>query len=265
MPTFLRTIVAGALLVVAMAGAAAQTSPPPSSRQLAPGFSERAAGSTLLVLPADMELFSMSAGGVIEPRADWTEAAQKNFKAALAQRRGQLGPGLVDLTEAQLDDFAELSALHRAVAEAVWVHHVHSGMELPTKADQLDWSLGAAVQPLRERTGADYALFTWVRDSYASSERKAAMFAMALLGAISTGGEQNAYASLVDLRTGRVVWFNDLRRMWGDLREPEPAAETVDALLKGFPGFEGSAAATARSGASAFRTAGHRPGQEVAP
>ena len=58
---------------------------------------------------------------------------------------------------------------------------------------------------------------------------------MAALGSIMFGGTQAAYASLVDLQTGRVVWFNDLDRMWGDLREAQPAAETVETLLKGFP------------------------------
>ena len=72
----------------------------------------------------------------------------------------------------------------------------------------------------------------------ASNERKVAMLALALLGAISLGGEQVGYASLVDLNTGRIVWFNQLNRMSGDLREPGPAVETVDALLKGFPGMQ---------------------------
>jgi hypothetical protein len=46
------------------------------------------------------------------------------------------------------------------------------------------------------------------------------------------------YASLVDLNTGRVVWFNKLDRMWGDLRDPGASVETVDALLNGFPGMQ---------------------------
>ena len=109
-------------------------------------------------------------------------------------------------------------------------------MRLPTKQQRLDWSLGSeSVQALRERTGADYALFTWIRDSYASTERKLAILAMALMGSFMLGGEQVGYASLVDLRTGRIVWFNELSRMSGDLREPQAAAETVEALLKGFP------------------------------
>jgi hypothetical protein len=228
-----RWLLAAALLA---AGAAqAQEGPPPDR---APGFTARTAESRLLVLPPDMELFSVSAGGVVEPRADWTEAAQKNFRAAIATQRERLGPRLTQLDTAQAEDFGEIVNLHRAVAEAISMHHSGGLMELATKGQALDWSLGDAVRPIRERTGADYALFTWIRDSYASTERKAAMLALALLGAISFGGEQTGYASLVDLRTGRVVWFHRLNRMSGDLREPAPAVETVEALLKGFPGTQ---------------------------
>ena len=229
---------AAALLVAAaLAAGAASAAPPDAKQQLAPGFTARPAASRVLVLPPDMELFSISAGGVSEPRADWTEAAQKNFRLALVKQAKLLGEQAPELQPEQLEDYAGVLALHRAVADAIYQHHTSSGMKLPTKDGRLDWTLGAeAVRPLKEKTGADYALFTWVRDSYASSERKAAMLAMALLGAISLGGQQIGYASLVDLNTGRVVWHNELDRMSGDLRKPGPATETVEALLKGFPG-----------------------------
>lgn len=240
MPTFApwrftRPLLLALALVLAAAAAQAQD----RSKQLAPGFTTRAADSRLLILPADMELYSMSAGGVIEPRADWTDAAQKHFGTALAAQGKILGPKVTRMTLAEADQFSDVVTLHRAVADAISLHHGRGGlMELATKGDRLEWSLGDAVQPLRERTGADYALFTWIRDSYASSERKMAMVAMALLGAITTGGEQVGYASLVDLRTGRVVWFNQLNRMSGDLRDAEPAVETVQTLLKGFPALQ---------------------------
>lgn len=236
MPTSIPTLLKQLAIALALLAGAAQAAEP-VSRQYAPGFSARPAASRLLVIPADMELFSISAGGVTEPRADWTEAAQKHFRAALLARP-ELGANRLDITEAQLDEFAEVLALHRAVAESIWVHHVKGGMQLPTKDGRLDWSLGSTVKPLRDKTGADYALFFWVRDTYASSERKLTMMAMALLGSVMMGGSQAAYASLVDLQTGRVVWFNDLDRMWGDLREAQPAAETVETLLKGFPGLQ---------------------------
>lgn len=239
MPTFAPRSATRLLLLALLLAAASAQAQEASSRQLAPGFTQRSADSRLLILPADMELYSMSAGGVVEPRADWTDAAQKHFLAALVAQRKTLGPRVTVLDAAQAEDFFEIVSLHRAVADAIALHHSRGGLlALATKGEKLDWSLGDAVQPLREKTGADYALFTWMRDSYASSERKAAMVALALLGAISTGGEQVGYASLVDLRTGRVVWFNRLDRMAGDLREAEPAVETVQSLLKGFPGLQ---------------------------
>ena len=230
--SFVRAALAAALVASCLATAQAQTT---SSKNFAPGFTQRTPGSKLVIVPMDMELFSQSAGGVLEPRADWTEAAQKHFRTALLARASVVGSNSVELAERDLDELGQLNALHGAVAEAVFIHHMMGMPQLPTKDKTLDWTLGEAVDPLRARTGADYALFFWVRDSYASAERKAAMVAMALLGVGIAGGSQIGYASLVDLRTGRIVWFNNLARAFGDLREAKPAEETVDSLLRGFP------------------------------
>jgi hypothetical protein len=235
MPALASRITRFWLLALLLATASVQAQ---DSRQLAPGFSARTAESRVLVLPADIELFSISAGGVAEPRADWTDSAQKHFAQALAAQRKVLGERVTTWDSAQADDYADIVTLHRAVAEAISIHHNGGMLELATKGKRLDWSLGDAVQPLKERTGADYALFTWLRDSYASTERKMMMMGMALIGGILIGGEQVGYASLVDLKTGRVVWFNELNRMRGDLRDERAATETVEALLKGFPGMK---------------------------
>jgi hypothetical protein len=77
-----------------------------------------------------------------------------------------------------------------------------------------------------------------VRDSYASGERQFMMGAVALLSlgqVVPGGGLQQGYASLVDLNTGRVLWFNRMARTAGDLREPAKAAASVDVLLDQFP------------------------------
>jgi hypothetical protein len=205
------------------------------SKNLAPDFSSRPAASKLVVLPVDIELFSLSAGGVPEPKADWTQAATKHFNTALKTKNNLLGLNVASMSESEVDEFAELSALHGAVATSIFRHHMLGRIALPTKDGKLLWTMGDAVKGLREKTGADYALFTWVRDSYASAERKAAMVAFALLGVGIAGGTQIGYASLVDLKTGQVVWFNNLFRQTGDLREEKPALETVSDLLKGFP------------------------------
>ena len=90
---------------------------------------------------------------------------------------------------------------------------------------------------LGRATGMDYALFLYAQDSYASGGRIAMQvlgIAGCLIGLCAPqigGGSQFAYASLVDLRTGEVVWFNVLQSQLGDIRTQEGAAQMVDRLL----------------------------------
>ena len=88
---------------------------------------------------------------------------------------------------------------------------------------------------IRDHYHGDYALFVFVRDSYSSAGRQAVIVAAALFGVGVQGGQQIGFASLVDLRTGRVVWFNRLASQYGSLKEEKPAAETVKHLLEGMP------------------------------
>ena len=229
-----RALAGGALLVSLLALAGHVSA---QSKNLAPGFSALALGSRVAIMPTDIELFSISGGGVLEPKADWTEAASRHFKNALVEKQKKaLKLDVVEVSEKDADELAEINALHGAVARAISMHHFGPGsLSLPTKDGKLDWSLGEATRAIKQATGADYALFTWVRDSYASSERIATMIALAVLGIGVRGGMQTGYASLVELETGRVLWFNQLQRASGDLREAEKAAETIDTLLANFP------------------------------
>jgi len=61
------------------------------------------------------------------------------------------------------------------------------------------------------------------------------MLLLAMAGIGVTGGVQVGYASLIDLDSGQLVWFNQLARGSGALREPESARETMGVLLTGFP------------------------------
>ncbi|MFY7915746.1 MAG: hypothetical protein ACOVPA_13900 [Rubrivivax sp.] len=220
-----------AALCLAVAPAQAQ-----DSRLLAPGFSQLAKSAEVVVMPVDVELFSMSAGGVNEPRADWTASAHGHMKQALQDKARKLGIKFKQMDEQSADAFAEQVSLHAAVARSIALHHsVGGAWALPTKDGKLDWSFGDAMQALKQQSGSQYGLFVWVRDSYASAERKMAMVGMAILGIGLTGGSQVGYASLVDLGSGQVVWFNRLARASGDLRDAVSAAESIEALMTGFP------------------------------
>lgn len=202
---------------------------------LAPGFKALAEGTKVALMPIDVELFNISAGGVVEPHAEWTNTALGFMREGFSRTREKSKVQFVDVEDRTDESIEELGRLHDAVGKAIAFHHF--GMfTLPTKERKLDWSLGSDVKSIREKTGADYALFVHLRDSYASAERKAAMVVAAIFGVGLGGGVQNGYASLVNLQTGDIVWFNRLMRASGDLREREPAMESVKALLAGFPG-----------------------------
>ena len=56
-----------------------------------------------------------------------------------------------------------------------------------------------------------------------------------LFGVPLAGGQQAGFASLVDLDTGNIVWFNRLQRGTGDLRTLDAARGSVSALMTEFP------------------------------
>jgi len=212
------------------------TTAPAVAASLAPGFDSLAGGEKMVLVPPDVELFSISAGGVVEPRGDWTVSAVAHVATAMRAKVGSAGLQVVEIGEDTTMAFKEAFALHAAVASAIALHHNgSSNLTLPTKGGRLDWSFGDAFGDLARQTGARYALFSWIRDSYASGERVATMVLMAMLGVGIGGGVQVGYASLVDLQTGQVLWFNKMFRAKGDLRDASSAASSIDELLKDLP------------------------------
>ncbi|URD61795.1 hypothetical protein M8312_04585 [Sphingomonas sp. KRR8] len=204
----------------------------------------------LIVLRPEVEVGAVTTGGMVEPRADWTEQARSNVIAALrTQQEGRGGQTLIldrrdSLPTVPAEQVAELERLNAAVDQSIALHK-YSGVTLPSKRRRgLDYTLGQDAVRFGQRTGYDYALFLHAEDSFASQGRVALQvlgIAGCFIGfcAPNVGGAgQFAYASLVDLRTGEVVWFNVLQAgsqvagvKMGDLRTPDGAAQMVERLL----------------------------------
>lgn len=232
-PLFLLT----ALTLTVLAGGCAQTRSAGPEVSLKPHDGQRA----VLLMPADVELSLLTTGGLLEPHAAWTEQGRQNVIAALGAEMAERGIAVVSYGDDSLGTYqiapgdTQLVKLHEAVGGAILLHKYAAGFELPTKKSRFDWTLGEGARELRERHGADYALFVYAEDSFSSDGRVALKIALALLGAHVQGGRQVAFASLVDLDSGAVVWFNTLFSEYGDLRDPNGARETVDALLRSSP------------------------------
>jgi hypothetical protein len=204
----------------------------------------------LLVLRPDVSVGSLTTGGMVEPRADWTDEARANIVAALRAQQSSHGGNVTiiehwkQLPGVSPDELADVERLNGAVAESIVVHK-YLGDYLPTKRGKgLDWTLGQDAVRLGQKTGYDYALFMHAEDQVASGGR-IALGVIGLAGCIvgfcapNVGGAQQLdYASLVDLKTGEVVWFNVVLASsqvpgikFGDIRSPQGAAQMVDRLL----------------------------------
>jgi hypothetical protein len=204
----------------------------------------------LLVLRPDVTVGSLTTGGMTEPRADWTDQARTNITAALRAQQAARGGKLTivehrnELPGVSTQELADVERLNFVVDESI-VEHKYLGDYLPTKYKRgLDWTLGGDAVRLGQKTGYDYALFLHAEDQVASTGR-IALGVLGLAGCIvgfcapNVGGaEQLDYASLVDLRTGEVVWFNVVDAAsqvpgikFGDLRTPDGAAQMIERLL----------------------------------
>jgi hypothetical protein len=194
----------------------------------------------VLLLPPDIELSELSAGGVLTPKAAWTETAKSNIDTAIDAALADRVASIVPYARPADDDpssreFIKLEKLNQVVGQSIMAHKYSQPDLLPTKKDMFDWSLGPGIGLLARDTNADHALFVHFRDTFSSDDRRALQIFAAVLGVGIPGGTQVGFASIVDLKTGDVVWFNRLISTVGDLRKPDKAGEAVDTLLSEAP------------------------------
>jgi len=225
----------GAVVAVALLlGACAQTKSFLTSESLA----QKPTNPRVLIMPTDVELSELTAAGLLEPNAAWTEMGRSNVDAALDSLLAGLNTTVVRYDESSTagsDAETQLLKLHSAVGASILAHKYLPALALPTKKNKFDWSLGTGATALRGRYDADYALFIYLRDSFASGGRVALIVVGALFGVGVQGGTQVGFASLVDLRSGEIIWFNRLVSGAGDLRKPDLARGATENLLDDLP------------------------------
>jgi hypothetical protein len=196
----------------------------------------------VILMPPDIRYYLLTAGGVPEPHAEWTEAAQANFATAIQDFADSIG---TDLSIIDRDNLGEThfqyEKLHSAVGLTI-LHHQFGMYTLPSKGNGqvFDWSLGPGISALADEHDADYGLFVYYRDYQASGGRVAFAILAAAAGAAVATGSEHGFASLVDLRTGDIVWFNVVGAGSGELRDEASAAAAVNTLFQDIPTNRGS-------------------------
>ena len=166
----------------------------------------------VVLLPPQIFVFELSAGGVPTRMADWEAAARDNLVSAATRiasashlleliRAPQLQSADADLLEAHI-------GLYDRVAQSVFVYGRGDQSAWAHKKNEFDYTVGPGLAFLREQTGADAALIVLGSDFISSGGRKAAFIAGLALGIVMPLGQSFMTAGLVDLKTGNVQWMS---------------------------------------------------------
>jgi len=207
-----------------------------------PEFEKRfKSASVAALIPPDVEVYELSAGGVSELRDDWCETGRKNVVDAIKKN---CGDKRIDVREVAIDkeledELEDLLALYRAVSVSIGLH-VYGQFVFPDKVQRFEYSIGP-IDNLLQKFGADYLMFVFGIDEISTAGRKALSTAAAVIGAMAgvimlpQGGLTVVSIALVD-SSGTILWFNIKGGRGGyDLRDCDSAASIVSALLAELP------------------------------
>jgi len=196
-------------------------------------FPERS--KTIVLFEPDVELSEMTVGGLLVPKAKWTETATNNLNKALDVRIGRIRGNIKRINSGSNKEPHEIQLLKTMSAMGLSVL-IHNGpFALPSKEGNNEWIMGKETSFLKEKYKADYGLLFFVRDQFTSDARQATKLVAALLGIQMAAAVQQSYAAIIDLDTGEIVWFNHLLKTTGDTRTFEGASEMINELMAEMP------------------------------
>ncbi len=231
-----------AIIALVLLAACAAT----ENKLVSPDFEPPTGRARVVLMRPDVHMSLITAGGLAEPRADWTGQAEENILTAFDDALRNRGHDVVgfDPGVGEGDQQDQLILLHEAVGASILQYSPAAQLTIstvvPSKAETFDWTLGEGAAELGDAYDADFALFTTTYGSYASGGRMAAFTAATVAAALLGGsapanmlGARWTQASLVDLRTGDIVWINIAVN--GDPREAEGARAIVDRVVADIP------------------------------
>jgi hypothetical protein len=200
----------------------------------------------ILLIEPEIYVKELSAGGVAEKVDAWCTQAKTNVRNALD---GQISSKrLFDKLELPQELAAEeLASIeeHVALYDVVGFNAFYFGRAefdgWKHKKTEFDYTLGAGLKVLAEKTGADAALFIVGEDYISSGGRKAARVFAALFGVVLPASPTFLSAALVDLKTGDILWMNYGTALDSkDLRNPEDVNKMLNEMFVNYPGRVGS-------------------------
>jgi hypothetical protein len=197
----------------------------------------------VVVLPVNIEVLEVTAGGVKEEVPEWSAEASKNVFKSLsaaikkeATMREVRTPKMSRKSAGVVDEHMALYKLVVNTASNIgWEHKIR----------RFDYGIGPGLKALRRMTGADAAVMVYGRDYVSTTGRKAKAVAGNIpIINIFTGpppklGHSYIHIGVVDLRTGDLLWMNsEYRDGAPNLRDYDDANDIISTIFEWYPGIE---------------------------
>lgn len=225
------------LLIAALSGCAAATGG--GTALYTPGYSARRQQvRTVAVMPPQLNLFQVQAGGNAELIDEWRDEAGVLMREALTKAIEEQGLRPVFAEQDYLRQYyPELWRKYRALFEAVTTAALLHGLDataFPAKVAHFDYTLGEGAAELAALFDADALLFVYGTDNTSTAGRK--MVAAANLGLVEYGYDSMIIA-LIDAGSGDYLWLKrSLPFESLNLREAQNVNRTVQWMFADFSG-----------------------------
>jgi len=210
----------------------------------------------VVLLPVDIDVYEMSAGGVREEVPEWSSAAESNIRSALLVSKDDSGKCCVtrhvDSSSLTSDEKAiveeHLALFNTVAANVLWTSApVNNAWHF--KTGHFDYTLGDGLSFLKTKYDIDAGLIIVGEDVVSSAGRKTTAFVGAMFGVAVPLGHSILMGGLVDFSTGDVLWMNHEVSAGGtDLRDPESCLDLARSLTKDYPGLQSANDNTSQTG-----------------
>lgn len=224
----------------ATTSAAASPAPTQSTAAVAPS------NPGILVLPAEFTVFQQSTA-TMEPVPEWTEDAKRNLTDSARRVLGTDGRfQVIELPQLPADQAAALREhieLFKIIGSQIEGVVKPGGSAWQDTRANADYRIGPGLAFLKQRTGARYAfVMAGAEIRHTGGNIFMQILLAGLTGVYSVGAGTYMYGGVIDLNTGRLVWFGSEvgPQAMGissgpDARKAGGADAAVGRMLRGYP------------------------------
>jgi hypothetical protein len=192
----------------------------------------------VLVLPAEIKIFLLTAANTLDEQPDASDLAddqtQQFVQQSLLNSQSMALMPMPALSPAEQTTLKQYVALYKVIEVSAETAK-RMGGPWSARIDNFDYTVGPGLQFLQQRSGADAVLIVWGTDVESTAGHMAITLLNAALGIGGVQGRNYIAAGLIDLHTGHCRWLDTDHANARDFTNPEVLRKLVAGMLQEYP------------------------------